>query len=81
MTENALDMRPFNMQDGPPIPWFLAEIIHRNLYRFSQPLERVHERGGFGWSEVKALYKENSTPEQRQAARNEARLAMREVSA
>ncbi len=69
-------MRPFPMQDGPAIPWFLAEAIHRHLYRFSQSVERIAERGGFGWCEVAALYKKNSSREQRQACRAEVRNAL-----
>jgi hypothetical protein len=49
------DDRPFPMLDGPPIPWQLAEIIYtayRDLFGSSQTLERLAERGGFGWAEV-----------------------------
>lgn len=67
---STLDLRPFPMQGGPPIPWFLAEIIHRHLYRYDQPLERMAERGGFGWQEVEYLYgHEHSDDQQRAAAR------------
>lgn len=76
----GLDLRPFAMQGGPPIPWFLAEIIHRHLYRFSQPLEVVHQRGGFGWAEVQHLARENSKADQRKAAYSEARDAMKRAS-
>lgn len=52
-----VDLRPFPMQDGPPIPWFLAEAIYEHVYRFGgQTLERLAERGGFGWGEVKDLW-------------------------
>lgn len=61
------DMRPFPMQDGPPIPWFIAEAIWAQLYRHSQPLEQVAARGGFGWSEVAFMWgpKWGTTREQR----------------
>lgn len=50
---------PFPMQDGPPIPWCLAEIIYEHLYCSTyQSLERLGERGGFGWSEVAYMWKE-----------------------
>lgn len=45
------------MQDGPRIPWFIAEAIYDHLYRSrSQTLERIAERGGFGWEEVGGLW-------------------------
>lgn len=47
--------RMFPMQDGPAIPWALAEIIWKGYAEcggYDQPLERVGERGGFGWAEV-----------------------------
>jgi len=52
-------MRPFPMQGGPPIPWFLAVAIYDHLYRYGgQTLERLAERGGFGWAEVEHLWKD-----------------------
>lgn len=53
---------PFPMQDGPPIPWFLAAVIHEHLYRHSQPLEQVARRGGFGWDEVGYMWGLRSDP-------------------
>ena len=53
------DARPFPMQDGPPIPWSLAKIIYAGysaLFGTNQSLERLAERGGFGWSEVSGIY-------------------------
>lgn len=50
--------RPFPMQDGPPIPWSLAEriyFVYADLFGTSQSLERLAERGGFGWSEIPHL--------------------------
>lgn len=65
------------MQDGPPIPWFIAEAIYTHLYRLSgQTLERLGERGGFGWAEVEYMWSERSpewgtTAAQRQACREQ----------
>ena len=50
--------REFPMQDGPDIPWSLAEKIYKmysDLFGGEQSLERLAERGGFGWAEVKAI--------------------------
>ena len=49
----------FPMQDGPPVTWVIAEMIYE-LYSAiypppNQSLERLGERGGFGWAEVKLL--------------------------
>ena len=52
--------REFPMQDGPPIPWKLAEEIYQiysSLYGTDQTLERLAERGGFGWEEVAIIGK------------------------
>lgn len=54
-------MRMFPMQDGPPIPWETATVVYRAyaaLYGTSQTLERLADRGGFGWAEVAAIFKE-----------------------
>lgn len=51
--------RRFPMQNGPSIPWSLAEVIYAGysaLFGSSQSLERLAERGGFGWREVEAIY-------------------------
>ena len=61
MTEQKEAMRPFRMQNGPSIPWALAEVIYAGysrLYGTSQSLERLNERGGFGWAEVAHIAKE-----------------------
>ena len=53
--------RTFPMQRGPSIPWDLAEIIYEvysAMYGTSQSLERLAERGGFGWAEVELLWKQ-----------------------
>lgn len=54
-----MEHRLFPMSGGPPIPWSTAEIIYRaysRLYGTSQSLERLAERGGFGWSEVQLIF-------------------------
>lgn len=51
--------RVFPMQDGPPIPWGVAQAIYDHLYRYSgQSLERLAERGGFGWAEVAYMWRD-----------------------
>jgi len=45
----------FPMQDGPDIPFYLAEHIYQAysaVYGTSQSLKRIGERGGFAWSEI-----------------------------
>lgn len=54
-------MKPFPMQGGPSIPWETAEIVYRAysaIYGTSQTLQRLGERGGFGWGEVEHIFKE-----------------------
>lgn len=58
--ENRDLRRQFPMQHGPSIPWKLAEFIYAK-YRevfpsVDQSLERIAERGGFGWSEVELMF-------------------------
>lgn len=46
---------------GAMIPWGVAEVVYRGYshrYGTSQSLERLAERGGFGWDEVAAFYPE-----------------------
>lgn len=48
----------FPMQDGPNIPWSVAQKIYKlysGLFGTEQSLERLAERGGFGWAEVKFI--------------------------
>lgn len=57
--ENKEARKMFPMQDGPPVTWIIAEMIYE-LYSAiypppNQSLERLGERGGFGWAEVKLL--------------------------
>ncbi len=53
--------KKFPMQGGPDIDWKTAEIIYEmysTLHGNRQSLERLAERGGFGWSEVEHLQKQ-----------------------
>lgn len=59
--ENKLLFRRFPMQDGPDIDWATAEKIYEIysfLYGKSQTLERLAERGGFGWAEIEYITSE-----------------------
>lgn len=58
--EEVMEEKMFPMQDGPNIPWSLAETIYAGysaLYGTDQSLDRIAERHGFGWAEVAYLYK------------------------
>lgn len=50
-------MRPFPIQGGGQIPWWLAEIAYEYYHEHwpDQSLERMAERGGFGVSELVGL--------------------------
>lgn len=52
----------FPMLDGPAIPWPLAWEVYAmdraNNSPNGQSLERIAERGGYGWAEVAYLFKE-----------------------
>jgi hypothetical protein len=51
----------FPMLDGPSIDWRAAEEIYLDyayLYGRCQTLDRIAERGGFGWGEVALMRKE-----------------------
>jgi len=48
---------PILQGGGETIPWSLAQQAYRN-YGSSQTLERVAERGGFGWVELDALLRD-----------------------
>ena len=48
------DHESFPMLDGPPITWRTARLIYK-VYGNSQSLERIAERGGFGWGEVELM--------------------------
>ena len=57
----AREEAQFPMQDGPSIPWSLAERIYSvysDLFGTRQSLRRLAERGGFGWSEIPFLRKD-----------------------
>lgn len=50
--------RQFPMQDGPSIPWSLAEriyYVYTGLYGEGQGMERLAQRGGFSWAEIPAF--------------------------
>ncbi len=52
--------RMFPMMGGPPIPWSVAELIYERyaaVHGRSQTIERIAERGGFGWAEVEIIWK------------------------
>jgi hypothetical protein len=54
-------VRQFPMGDGPPIPWSLAEALYAGYsqrYGTQQSLERLAERGGFGWGEIAIFWNE-----------------------
>lgn len=54
-TAVRISLEQFPMLDGPPIPWALAEVLYAGYsarYGTGQSLERIAERGGFGWSEI-----------------------------
>jgi len=56
--------RKFPIQKATPIPWSLAERAYRTYaehYGRQQSLERLAERGGFGWSEFLHLYYGDTT--------------------
>lgn len=65
-------MKRFPMQDGPDIDWTTAEKIYEiysGLYGTGQSLERLAERGGFGWEEVALLVKERKIRRQKNMIR------------
>jgi hypothetical protein len=54
-----LELEPFPMLNGEPaIPYYLARIVYEAYGTSGQSLERIKERGGFGWAEVSHLFKE-----------------------
>ena len=58
---NCSSLRPFPIQNGGQIPWWLAEVAfdfyHANWP--SQSLERISERGGFGVVELVCFLRKN----------------------
>lgn len=51
--------RMFPIQKGPAIPWDMAEIAYATysrMYGTGQTLQRLADRGGFGWYEFLHLY-------------------------
>lgn len=54
-----VESKRFPMQDGPDIDWITAEkiyAVYSGLYGTDQSLERIAERGGFGWKEVALMW-------------------------
>lgn len=54
-------LRTFPMQNGPPIPYALAELVLEAHVRCGQgqtenTLAKISERGGFGWQEVALIF-------------------------
>jgi len=47
-------LRPFPIQQGGSIPWWLAEVAFEYYHEHwkGQSLERLGERGGFGTNEL-----------------------------
>jgi hypothetical protein len=69
-------IRWFRMQHGPHIPWEIAEILYAgyaSVYGTGQSIERMSERGGFGWGEISSLMKEPGRSKVAQAMRAKAR--------
>jgi hypothetical protein len=59
---NARANAAFPMQGGPTIDWDTAHEIYRVyscMYGKEQSLERLAQRGGFGWREVAPLFREH----------------------
>lgn len=56
----ADEPKMFPMLDGgPPLPWAVAEALYTHmydpLYGTRQSLERIAERGGFGYDEIRLM--------------------------
>ena len=67
----ALLENVFPMQDGPPIPWALAEKIYAGyvaVFGGDQPLQQIADRGGFGWGEVADMWRNLTTRDRFRAA-------------
>jgi hypothetical protein len=61
VADTRQDGGAFKMQRGPSLPWATAELIYEayaRLYGTQQSLQRLHERGGFGWGEVAVIFSE-----------------------
>lgn len=62
LAEAGKGPRMFPMQNPPiPIPWSAAEAIYAGyaaMYGRQQSIDRMAERGGFGWGEVAIIYKD-----------------------
>lgn len=55
-------LKPFPIQHGGSIPWWLAEIAYEHYHENwpGQTLERMAERGGFGVKELIALIRKEA---------------------
>lgn len=56
--------KPFPMLNGPSICWETAEKIYERytkLFGTGQSLERIAERGGFGWDEVAYIWERSKS--------------------
>jgi hypothetical protein len=59
LRQQKVDNKVFPIQQGQPIPWHVAEIAYRHYakaYGTDQSMNRLAERGGFGWTEFLHLY-------------------------
>ena len=67
--------RLFPMLDGKPsIPWTLAEEIYKDyaeVFGGDQSLERVAERGGFGYDEIEVFMQHWHDKRKRERQRGE----------
>ena len=55
------DIRPFPIQQGGTVPWWLAEIAYEHyasLFGRGQSLERLAQRKGFGREELVGLLRQ-----------------------
>lgn len=55
-------LRPFPIQGGGAIPWWLAEVAYEyyhDFYAGGQSLERMAERGGFSVTELVCFIRKN----------------------
>lgn len=58
----------FPMQNGPKIDRQTAEeiyVVYSCLYGKDQSLDRIGERGGFGWAEVPIFFREHQSQKAR----------------
>lgn len=61
--DKAAKKATFPMQNGPKIPWSLAEVLYAGYsacYGTDQSLDRIAQRGGFGWDEIASMWKDSA---------------------